>query len=183
MHRLGLEVETRSEAPFLRMGKHKWGKREDFVETESYALQFKFKNLGLTAFPSGRAFMDVEWTSQQKVSWDVDIPQLNPGQEDYARFNTGSTECQSQALSSGFGLFFCRKIDPWGTSLTSIDGATQYVTGRVGNAVRSVKVTTWDTIYARYSMYISAAGLMIIALEKIVSFLFWASQFLATRTP
>lgn len=180
MHRLGLEVEAWSEAPFLKIGKHKWGKREDFVETESYALRFKFKNLQPAPFPSGHALMEVEWTPvHQKVGpWQVDIPQLKLGQQEYARFDSGSTEHKSEALSSGFGLFFCRKIDPPNTNLTSLDGGTWYIIGPQGGAVRSIKVTTWNTIYAKYSMFISAGALAIIALEKLVPFLFWAFRLL-----
>jgi hypothetical protein len=178
-HRLGLKVEIRSEAPFLRLGKHKWGKREDFVDTEGYALRFKFKNLQSVPFPSGCAFMRVIWTSGQFVTWRVDIPQLKPEQEDYAKFDRVLTEQKSEALSSGFGLFFCRGIDPTNTGLTSFDGATSYEIGPDGQSIQSVKVTTWNTIYAKYSMYISAVALIIIALEGFIPFLSWAFSVLA----
>lgn len=157
-HRLGLQVEIRSEAPFLRLGKRKWGKREDFVETENYALRFKFKNLQQGLSPSGCAYMKALWTSGQSVHWPVDIPQLRPGQEDYARFrnekNTVSTDQGSEAFASGFGLFSCDGIDTPNTGLASFDGAISYVIGQ-GHSVQSIKVTTWNTIYAKYSMYIS----------------------------
>lgn len=178
--RLGLEVEARSKAPFLKIGKHKWGEREDFVEMESYTFRFKFKNLGLVPFPSGKAWMRVEWTFvRQAVRWEIVIPHLESGQEGYAKFDTGSTEHESEALSSGFGLFFCGKIDPDNTHLTSLDGKTDYKIGfgQDANSVRSIKVTTWNAIYAMYSMYISAGALIVIVLEKFSEFLFWVFRF------
>jgi hypothetical protein len=127
--------------------------------------------------------MKVVWTSGQSVHWPVDIPQLKPGQEDYARFrnekNTISTEQKSEAFSSGFGLFSCDGIDPPNTGLASFDGATSYVIGK-GLSVQSVKVTTWDTIYSKYSMFISAVALFIVALEKIIPFLSWVFSVLAS---
>jgi hypothetical protein len=172
-HQLGLEVEIWSKAPLFRLGKRKCGKREDFVETESYGLRFRFKNLGTAPFPSGHATIEVVWTSQQNVGWHVDIPKLNGGQEEYATFDTNLTEHQGEALSSGFGLFFCRAIHPSNTSLTSLDGKTRYFIGPNVNAVRSVKVITWNTIYAKWSMIVSAVGLFIVALDRIVAALFW----------
>ena len=54
--------------------------------------------------------MRVEWTFvRQIVRWELDIPQLDPGQEEYAKFDTGKTEHESEALSSGFGLIFCTR--------------------------------------------------------------------------
>jgi hypothetical protein len=162
------------------LGKHKWGKREDFVETEVYRLAFKFKNLQTIPFPSGQARMEVVWTSGQFVRWKVAIPQLKPGQEEYAIFDTHLTQHESEALSSGYGLFVCKEIEPGNTNLASIDGMTSYSVGTEVNSVQSVKVTTWNTIYGKYSMYISAGALAIIALEKIIQFLFWASSVLAS---
>jgi len=181
-HKLGLEVELWSKAPFLKIGKRKWGKRDDFVEGEPYAFRFKFRNLRSTPFPSGKAWMRIEWTSVgQVVRWIVAIPQLGPGGEGYARFDTSSVDHESEALSSGFGLFFCEGIDPGDTRLASLDGGTDYEIG-VGppaNAVRSIKVTTWNAIYAKYSMYISAIALMIIALRNLSDLLLWVLRLLA----
>jgi hypothetical protein len=178
-HRLGLKIEIWSEAPFLKLGKIKCGEREDFVETEGYALRFKFKNLQPAPFPSGKALMQVKWTSGLFVGWVVNIPQLKPGQEDYAKFCPRLTEQEkSEALSSGYGLFHCAEFDPSNTVLTNFDGVTSYGTAPTPS-VQSIKVTTWNIIYAKYSMCISAGALAIIALEKIIPFLSWAFSILA----
>jgi hypothetical protein len=172
-YQLGLEVEAKSHAPFLKLGKWKPRKREDFVETESYTFSFKFKNLGSQPYPGGHAFVQVRWTSGQFVRWRIDVPALAAGDEDYARFDYGSTEHESEILSSGYGLFFCEKIHPSNTDLTSLDGRTRYKVGPGGNAIRSIKATTWNTIYAKYSMMVSASGLAIVALDKIIAALVW----------
>ena len=179
-YRLGLEVEAFSKAPFLKLGKHTWGEREDFVETEGYTFWFKFKNLGTVPFPSGKAWMRVEWTFvRQAVRWEVIIPHLEPGHEGYAKFDTGLEEHESEALSSGFGLFFCGRIDPSNTRLTSLDGRTVYEIGygQHATSVRSIKVTTWNSIYAMYSMYISAAALIFLVFEKFSEFPLWLFRF------
>jgi hypothetical protein len=46
-------------------------------------------------------------------------------------------------------------MDPANTNLASFDGVNSYVQG---TSVRSVKVTTWDAIYAKYSMLVAAGA-------------------------
>jgi hypothetical protein len=156
-------VETTSEAPFFRLGK-----RKEFVETEAYSVKFKFKNLGQTTFTKSNAWMLVTWTSGQIVSWHIEIPELKPEQEQYANFESGKIVEKSAALSSGYGLISCLKIGDWeNVKLTSLDGHDVYGIGPQGFSVQSIKATSWDTIYTRYSVYLSLIALVIVAIEAL----------------
>jgi len=171
--RLGLEIEITSEAPFLRLGERKIGTRKDIVEGESYSIKFKFKNLEQTIFPSGKATMEIIWNSGQLVRWPLNIPELKPEEEQYANFAGGNTIEHSEALSSGFGLLYCTLVTG-GRNLTSLNGEASYSVSHLHTAaVRSLKATTWETIYGQYSTFIAAGALGIIALQIIVQFLSW----------
>lgn len=169
---LGLNVEITSEAPFIKLGQHKFGTREDIVETETYSVKFKFKNLEKISFPLGNATLQVCWNSNQWVRWPVTIPKLKPGEEQYAKFPSGSMTEKSEALSSGFALIYCTSTNPPDTKLSSLSGEIEYPVGLPGS-VRSLKATTWDTIYSKYSMFIAAGALGVIALQIIAQSLFW----------
>ena len=178
---LGLDIEVASEAPFIRLGQHTCGMRKDIVEGEVYSIKFKFKNLGEVPFSSGSSMLLISWSNAQFVRWKVRIPELKSKEEQYAEFDGGKTAEKTEALSSGFGFFYCAWIKPENTKLSSLGGETSYHVGSEDPlCIRTIKATTWDTIYSKYSAIIAATGLGIIALQIIVQFLFWLlSQILA----
>jgi hypothetical protein len=178
---LGLDVEIVSEAPFVRLREHSFGTRKEIVEGEVYSIKFKFKNLGQMPFPSGNAVMQMRWTSGQWVSWTLNIPELKPEEEQYARFGTQSTIEKSEALSSGYGLLLCFSVNPRSTQLSSLEGNIAYSVGPTATSVRSIKVTSWEAIYSKYSTFIAAGALGIIALQIIAQFLSWLIALLASK--
>lgn len=178
---LGLDVEIASEAPFVRLGEHSFGTRKEIVEGEVYSIKFKFKNLGQVPSPSGKAVMQMRWTSGQWVSWTLNIPELKPEEEKYAEFGTGSAIEKTEALSSGYGLLLCFSINPRNISLGSLDGNIMYSVGPTDSSVRSIKVTSWETIYGKYSTFIAAGALGIIALQIIAQFLSWLVPLIVSK--
>ena len=166
-------MEKESKAPRFYLGKHKVGKRQDFVEGEEYRIRFKFKNLGETTSPPALAAMVMSWTSNQAVTWSVKIPNLEPRQEGYGTVRDNHSEDRTQALADGFGLLICTSIAPTNIDLLSFDETDTYEIGQNAHSVDAVKVTTWNTIYSAYAMFASVIALLIIAANEFVQFLFW----------
>jgi hypothetical protein len=181
-HKLGVKVEAKSLAVW------KWWrfkrKVKSFIEGERYVIQFKFKNLGAQRFHGGHASMYMSWPAGINVRWPLKIPPLEPNEVEYATYQ-GSSVILSEAVCSGLGLILCSSIASDGKQdidLMDLDGTFQAQVGRDPSSVDSIQATTWSEFLTRYGFVISALGLFIVALEKIVSFLWWL-QFLVRPDP
>ena len=172
-HQLGLEVEPSSTAIW------KWwilkrGPIKTYVEQEKYNIAFRFKNLGAHDYPGGSAVMIAKWPNWEPiVTWPVMIPKLKVGEDDYAQFvQNGKKKISSDVISSGVGIvsYTCMKSgDNGNVTVTDFSGKIPYE----GRVIYGIHARTWADIYAKYSMVISAAGLFIVALDRIVAALFW----------
>jgi hypothetical protein len=174
-HKLGLRTETTSTAVW-KWWKFRRGPIRSYVERETYKVQFKFRNLAAYPFPGGNAVMHVIWPNGIFVRWLIVIPQLNANQTAYGVFDDRTIFHSGEVITSGYGLIFCDEIsssDQQQVTLTDLDGHTVWIVGNAGSAVHSIHARAWADLYARYSMIISAAGLTIVALEKIVASLMW----------
>lgn len=172
-HRLGLKVET-SSAAIWKWWKLKRGPIKSYVEGETYNIAFKFKNLGSHDYPGGNARMMIQWPSGTLfVVWAVTIPRLKIGEDDYAQFDeNGETTHSGQVISSGFGTVSCIDVenrDNGNVTITDLSGKISYH----GVVIHSIPARTWADLYAKYSMIVSAGGLFIVALDRIVAALFW----------
>jgi len=173
-HKLGTEVETKSLAVW-RWWKLKWPVKS-FIEQEQFMIRFRFKNLAPQGFPGGTARMEIRWPPLSKVRWLLTIPELEPDQEGYAKFEHGREETTSHIFSGILSLIFCLDLtgnDSQDIDLTDFEGGYKYITGSHGNSIAAIPAITWTGHYAKYSMIVSAAGLLIVALGTIASFLRW----------
>ena len=170
-HKLGLKVEPTSTAVW-KFWELKYGPIKSYVEQENYTIRFTFKNLGSQRFPSGKATMSIVWPNGISVIWPLTIPELEIGQANYAAFSDGSIIHQGDIISTGYGLIFCNEIssrDQQDVVITDLDGISPYSVG--GGSIYSIPAKAWTDIYAKYSMVVSAAGLAIVALDKIIAFM------------
>jgi hypothetical protein len=172
-HKLGVEIEKKSLAVW------KWWKLKrtvkSFIEGEPYTVQFRFKNLGSQKFPGGHASMYVSWPTGTRVEWPLKIPPLEPNETRYATCR-GLPAASSEAICSGFGLVLCSSItsdDKQGVDLMNLEGTYQVHVGYDPRSVDDIQATTWSEFSTRYALVISAVGLLIVALEKVVSFFWW----------
>ena len=182
--KLGIQVEKRSRAVW-RFWRIKVPAKS-FIEQERFEIQFRFKNLGPERFPGGNALMYISWPVGTRVRWALRIPELEVNQSDYASFlPEATTTASSEAICSGYGLIFCDRIesqDKRRICLTDFEGTFQFQVGLEPTSVDSVSATTWESLYTRSGLIISAIGLSIVALEKIISF-FWWLRFLFRPDP
>jgi hypothetical protein len=169
---LGLRVETKSTAVW------KWwilkhGPIKSYVDGETYDVAFKFRNLGSHDFAGGMARIMIKWQSGIFVVWAVTMPELNSGKDGYALFDDGRATHSGEVISSGFGTISCvdvRSRDQGTVTMTDLSGQIPYPSEIV---IHSIPAKTWIDIYAKYSMIVAAAGLFIVALDRVITAVLW----------
>jgi len=173
-HKLSLEVE-RSSTAVWKWWKLRRGPIKSYVEGETYDIAFKFKNLGLLDYPGGSAELMIKWTSESLfIVWLVTIPKIRIGDEGYAVFDDNKRTRSDTVNSSGLGtnsLIYVGSADDGTVTVTDPSGRITYRADPY--VIHSIPATTWTDLYAKYSMIISAAGLFIVALDRIVAALLW----------
>ncbi len=166
-YRLIIKSITESKAKFLRAFPMK---KKSFVEGEKLDIFFELENMSEENFPGGMLYFYINWTSQQQVRHSFPILPLKPNQ-------TWVTEkFETAALSQGFALIYI--------SMPSIHDEhgqphdVEFYSGRrlenyidIRASIASIKVKTWEEIYEFWALIISALSLLIIALDKLYSFL------------
>ena len=120
--------------------------------------------------------MRISWRHNQCVSWCLSIAALDPKQEEYGTFPSGSATQPSEVLSSGFGLIFCDSIkDKDGQAidvdLMDLEGKTLFGIGPHAVSLGKVKATTWTSLYGKYAVIASVASLLILASDKLLQWL------------
>lgn len=173
-HRLGVTTQTRSLAVW-RWWKLRWPVKS-YIEQEGFMIRFKFKNLASQNFPGGTALMEMTWPPLAEVRWPLTVPKLEPNQEAYAIFPHGREETKSYIVSGILSFIFCRVLssnDNQNIDLTNFEGSSTHIVGPGGNSIAAIPATTWSGHYTKYSLIISAAGLFIVALGTVASFIRW----------
>ncbi len=143
------------------------------ISGEFFEIHFQFENISEETFPGTDFLYSIEWPSVQSVRGSFPIGPLKKNQ-----FH-GSPPITTHALCEGFGLIFIKG------PLTVKDKQArtrqiEYYSGKrvedhidIRSSSASVIAKSWEEVYEFWAMIISATALMIIALEKIFSFLNW----------
>ena len=173
-YKLMITALTKSKAKFL-----KFIPMKSFVEREDYDISFRIENIGEQVFPGGYFFGEISWPSNRVVVHSFPIKPLEENDIDKTpEFTTG-------VLSGGYGLIGIATIGEI-PCIYSNDGKPLQVEfyygkkdeNKIGPTVAfdHVKAKTWEEIYEFWALIFAAAGLVIIALEKIF---IWLTKWIA----
>ena len=166
-YKLIIKPLTESKAKFLRIFPMR---KKSFLEGEPLNISFEIQNISEETFPGGMLYFYINWTSQQQVRHSFPIPPLEQNK-------TWITQkFETAALSQGFALIYINMPNIHDNENKS--HLVEFYSGRrVENyidsraSIDSIKVKTWEGLYEFWAMIISATGLLILALEKLFSFL------------
>lgn len=153
---------------------------KSFVSGEHLMCSFQFKNVSNERFPGTglrRVPIEIRWPSRQVVKISFLVPPMDENE------TCTTPTLLTEALCEGFGLIFI----PWRTPdiedkkgikrrvlfYRSKDGLRHNDNIGVTQSISSIRAKPREEIYEFWAMIISAAGLAIIALEKILFFLNW----------
>jgi len=141
---------------------------------------FQFENVSDERFPgtgSSRVPIEIRWPSSQAVKIGLLIPPIDKNE------TWATRTVLTEALCEGFGLISI----PWQTPHIKDNKGMKrrvlfYISKHrlrrndnigIAESIATIKAKSGEEIYEFWAMIISAAGLAIIALEKIWSFLNW----------
>lgn len=155
LHKLRVEVITQSEARFLRVKRLK-----SIVVGEPYKIGFSVTNIGDGDFPGGEAIIAIRWGVNQVVNGAFSIPQMK---RDEVIIHDPIT---THALTEGFGLVFFNVKSSDGANVKVVD--PQESPRSQTGSIATIRTQTWEEIYTFWALIVSAAGLTIIAAEKVV---------------
>ena len=137
---------------------------------DKFLISFKFRNISNSTSPQGHFYWLIHWASGQAVSNDFDIPSLRSGE------NWVSTQYETDALAEGYGLIYVAYSSPRGTVFQFYFGnkiVSPIYPKYSGISIASIKAKKKEELYEFWGMMIAAIGLLIVALEKIISFLYY----------
>jgi hypothetical protein len=164
IHRLDVKPICKSRAKLLKLIPTK-----TVISGQQFDISFSFKNVGESAFPGCIFRWKIIWPSSQEDRGSFNVPALNK-KESWI-----STPHRTDALCDGYGLIFIGEIPRLENALVQlvIEGKEFRGIQELGDSIRSVNTRSSQEIYAVWGLLISAFGLGIIALEKIIMFLQW----------
>jgi len=177
---LGVRAETESGAEW-RLWKIKIRVRS-YVEHEPFAVRFKFRNLQVRQFPGGSALMEIRWTNGLMDLWPLAVPKLEGLKEGYATFrDNNSTTGHYSVRSAGYGVIAAystctedKERKPFQLTNWEGTGKIHYREGlHRSNPFHDIPATTWSAINTRNALIVSSTGLLIVALDKVVSLVMW----------
>jgi hypothetical protein len=165
-YKLIVKASLKSKAKFLKLFPIK-----SFIAGEPFELSFEIQNISEEGFPGADFSFKIVWPSGQVFFDGFPIPPLKKT-EVYK-----SPAITTEALCNGFGLISITAP----LSIKDEQGKTRNITYYSGervedyidiqSSISSVRAKTWEEIYEFWALMISAASLLIIALEKIISFI------------
>jgi len=161
----GLEVKPiiKSKAKLLRFFKTK-----EFFAGRKFDVSFQFENTGSETIPASTFKSRIDWPSGQHVTIPVPLSTLE-GKKKWT-----SEPKETDALCEGFGLLYVHsshKVS--GTSLpVSVNG--ERLDSKLGEVcVATINARRAQEVYALWGLVVSAFGLFVVALDKIVTFIRW----------
>jgi hypothetical protein len=146
-----------------------------FFHTKSFyahrplEISFLFENVGEERFPGGIFSWHIDWPSGQSVHEDCEIPALERNEK------RSSKPYQTDALSEGFGLIFIAKLPSVSNGFAILQAGTkEYKRPEdLVDSIGSVLAKRSQETYTFYGLLISAIGLSISALDKVIVLLRW----------
>jgi hypothetical protein len=148
---------------------------KSFIEGEEYEISFRLENIGEIDFPGGMLRFSTRWPSLQEVRQSTPIKPLKKGEY------TETRPFGSDVLCRGYGLIFIETPDirddqgrPLEVEFYSGKRVEDFIDTRA--AVSSIKARTWEEIYEFWALIIAAISLLIIASDKILTFIQWVSR-------
>jgi len=165
-YKLVVKTSLKSKARLLRFLPTK-----SFVAGEPFEISFEIQNISGEDFPGADFSYKIVWPSEQEVRDHFPIPPLKMN-EIY-----NSPAITTEALCNGFGLIFITGPQSMKNEQCKVRNVTFYSGKRVedyvdvSSSISSVKAKSWEEIYEFWALMISAASLLVIAFEKIISLL------------
>lgn len=148
---------------------------KSIVAGEIFKISFQFQNISDETFPGVSFNYQIFWPSEQFTTDDFEIPALKKNES----YNSPTIE--TEAFCEGFALIFANKKHE--LMVKDEQGRMRLVKLYKGKheddylrpqySIASAKAKRSEEIYEFWAMIISAIGLLIIALEKIVGFFDW----------
>lgn len=167
-YRILVEISFKSKARFFNFIPVK-----SIISGETFDLYFRFRNMSEESFPGTAFLFKIVWETGQTSRTDFEIPPLK---------ENGTHEHLASdfyALGETTGLLIITHPhnikDKQGNPRNVEFYRGERQDGKIehGEATIALKAKRWEEVYEFWAMIISATGLIIIALEKIFSFLNW----------
>jgi len=131
-------------------------------------VSFQFENTGSETIPASTFKSRIDWPSGQQVTIPVQVPTLE------SKKKWTSEPKETDALCEGFGFLYVHPSHlvsgtfvPVSVNGERLDRQTSEVCVATINARRAQEV------YALWGLVVSAFGLFVVALDKIVTFIRW----------
>jgi hypothetical protein len=161
----GLDVKPfiESKARLLRFFKTK-----DFFAGRKFEVSFQFENTGSETIPALIFASRIEWPSGQHVTTGVEVPALE------SKKKWTSKPEETDALCEGFGLLYMRPLLIVGSAFIPVSVNGERLDSKVGEVcVATINARRAQEVYALWGLVVSAFGLLVVALDKIVTFVRW----------
>jgi hypothetical protein len=146
-----------------------------FFNTKSFyahrplEISFRFENIGEEPFPGCIFSWHIAWPSGQAVYASCEVPALQRGE------NRQSKPYRTDALSEGFGLIFLTNFPsvPNGSTVLHVGNREYRKREDIIESFGSVLAKRTQELYTFYGLMISAIGLLVTALDKIIALVRW----------
>ena len=140
-----------------------------FLAQQRLEISFLFENIGEEPFPGCVFSWHISWPNGQSVYASCDVPALQKN-EKYS-----SEPYLTDALSEGFGLIFITNLPKVtnGFVMFQIRNREYRRQGDLEESIGHVLAKRSQEFYTFYGLIISAIGLLITALDKIIVLLRW----------
>lgn len=164
IYRLDVKPICKSRAKLLKLIPTK-----TVISGQQFDISFRFENVGEGIFPGCIFRWGITWPSNQKDGESVNVPALNE------KGSWPSPPFRTDAFCDGYGFMFIEEIPQLENAFVElvVEGKVFRRTTQLKESIRSVNARSSQEIYAVWGLVISAFGLVIVALDKIIAFLQW----------
>jgi hypothetical protein len=148
---------------------------DSFIYHQPFEIAFHFQNISDETFPGAEFYYEVHWPSGQVVWKKFSIPPLKKNEP----FN--SPIFKTAALCEGYGLILILRGAAqwiikdeksfWPREVECYRGEMAEDRMDISTNIASVNSIRSEEIYTMWGLVVSAIGLLIIALEKVLTFL------------
>lgn len=161
----GLDVKPiiESKARLLRFFKTK-----EFFAGRKFEVSFQLENTGSETIPASTLKIRIDWPSGQHVKIAVPVPTLE-GKKKWT-----SEPQETDALCEGFGLLYMHPSHIVGGTFVSVSVNGERLDSQMPEVcVATINARRAQEVYALWGLVVSAFGLFVVALDKIVTFIRW----------